>query len=197
MNTLFSFRRLMAIITKEAIQMRRDRITFAMMLVVPLMQLLLFGFAINNDPKGLPAALVTTSQDHYTRAMVSAMENTGYYRFDHVVASAEEADRLMAGAADFAGKVEIHEMVMDGDVMKMREIEGGVEIPAGGEVVLKPGGLHVMFMQLDQQLEEGAKLPATLTFEKAGDVTVTFNVESLEQIREHLGGGMEHGSMDQ
>ncbi|MBO6553702.1 MAG: copper chaperone PCu(A)C [Roseitalea sp.] len=109
----------------------------------------------------------------------------------------EEADRLMAGAADFAGKVEIHEMVMDGDVMKMREIEGGVEIPAGGEVVLKPGGLHVMFMQLDQQLEEGAKLPATLTFEKAGDVTVTFNVESLEQIREHLGGGMEHGSMDQ
>jgi ABC-2 type transport system permease protein len=102
MNTLFSFRRLMAIITKEAIQMRRDRITFAMMLGVPLMQLVLFGFAINNDPKGLPAALVTTSQDHYTRAMVSAMENTGYYRFDHVVASAEEADRLIqSGAVSF------------------------------------------------------------------------------------------------
>lgn len=115
MNTLFSFRRLMAIITKEAIQMRRDRITFAMMLGVPLMQLVLFGFAINNDPKGLPAALVTTSQDHYTRAMVSAMENTGYYRFDHVVASAEEADRLIQSGAvsfvvtvpsDFARRVE-------------------------------------------------------------------------------------------
>jgi hypothetical protein len=90
MNRLFSLRRLLAIITKEAIQMRRDRITFAMMLGVPLMQLVLFGFAINNDPKGLPAALVTTSQDHYTRAMVSAMENTGYYRFDHVVASARK-----------------------------------------------------------------------------------------------------------
>jgi ABC-2 type transport system permease protein len=102
MNRLFSLRRLMAIITKEAIQMRRDRITFAMMLGVPLMQLVLFGFAINNDPKGLPAALVTTSQDHYTRAMVSAMENTGYYRFDHVVASAEEADRLIkSGAVSF------------------------------------------------------------------------------------------------
>ncbi|MCR9123060.1 MAG: copper chaperone PCu(A)C [Phyllobacteriaceae bacterium] len=108
----------------------------------------------------------------------------------------EEADRLVAGTADFAGKVEIHEMVMDGDVMKMREIEGGIEIPAGGEVVLKPGGLHVMFMQLEQQLEEGAELPATLTFEKAGDVTVTFNVESLTQIREHMAGGMDHGSMD-
>ena len=115
MNTLFSFRRLMAIISKEAIQMRRDRITFAMMLGVPLMQLVLFGFAINNDPKGLPAALVTTSQDHYTRAMVSAMENTGYYRFDHVVASAEEADRLIQSGAvsfvvtvpsDFARRVE-------------------------------------------------------------------------------------------
>lgn len=102
MSTLFSFRRLMAIITKEAIQMRRDRITFAMMLGVPLMQLVLFGYAINNDPKGLPAALVTTSQDHYTRAMVSAMENTGYYRFDHVVESAGEAERLMqSGAVSF------------------------------------------------------------------------------------------------
>jgi ABC-2 type transport system permease protein len=95
MNRLFSLRRLLAIIAKEAIQMRRDRITFAMMLGVPLMQLVLFGFAINNDPKGLPAALVTASQDHYTRAMVSAMENTGYYRFDHVVESAQEADRLI------------------------------------------------------------------------------------------------------
>lgn len=108
----------------------------------------------------------------------------------------EEGDRLVAGAADFAGKVEIHEMVMDGDVMKMREIEGGIEIPAGGEVVLKPGGLHVMFMQLDEQLEEGDELAATLTFEKAGDVTVTFDVQSLEQIRAHMGGDMDHGSMD-
>ncbi|MDZ7603856.1 MAG: ABC transporter permease [Hoeflea sp.] len=102
MSAVFSFPRLMAIIIKESIQMRRDRITFAMMLGVPLMQLVLFGFAINNDPKGLPAALVTTSQDQYTRAMVSAMENTGYYRFDHVVASAEAADHLIkSGAVSF------------------------------------------------------------------------------------------------
>ncbi|WP_412049349.1 MULTISPECIES: ABC transporter permease [unclassified Hoeflea] len=102
MNRFFSLRRLMAVIAKETIQMRRDRITFAMMLGVPLLQLVLFGFAINNDPKGLPAALVTTSQDHYSRAMISAMENTGYYRFDHVVASAEEADRLIqSGAVSF------------------------------------------------------------------------------------------------
>ncbi len=97
-----SLRRLLAIIAKEAIQMRRDRLTFAMMLGVPLIQLILFGFAINTDPKQLPAALVTTSQDHYTRAMVSAMELTGYYRFDHVVQTGAEAEALIeAGIVSF------------------------------------------------------------------------------------------------
>ncbi len=96
MNTLFSFARLGALLNKEFIQMRRDRITFAMMLVVPLMQLVLFGFAINSDPKSLPAALVSTSNDRYTRAMVSALQNTGYYRFEHVVGTTGEAELLMA-----------------------------------------------------------------------------------------------------
>ena len=114
MNSFFSPRRLYAIVLKELIQMRRDRVTFVMMLGVPLVQLILFGYAINLDPKGLPAALVTTSQDQYTRAMVSALENTGYYRFDHVVESAESADRLLENGsvsfvvtipADFARRV--------------------------------------------------------------------------------------------
>ncbi|MEQ1951261.1 ABC transporter permease [Mesorhizobium yinganensis] len=96
MNTLFSFARLGALLAKEFIQMRRDRITFAMMLGVPLIQLVLFGYAINSDPKTLPAALVATSQDQYTRAMVSALETTGYYRFVTVAASAAEAEELMA-----------------------------------------------------------------------------------------------------
>ncbi len=76
--------------------MRRDRITFAMMLGVPLIQLVLFGFAINSDPKGLPAALVAPTQDRYTRAIVSALELTGYYRFTRSHASASEAERLIA-----------------------------------------------------------------------------------------------------
>ena len=101
-----------------------------------------------------------------------------------------EADRLIAGAADFAGKVEIHEMKMENDVMKMREIEGGLEIPAGGEVVLKPGGYHVMFMKLGEQLNEGEKRKVTLTFEKAGTIEVDFNVEVVKP------GGMNHGKMN-
>jgi len=107
--------RLGALLMKEFIQMRRDRITFAMMLAVPLVQLLLFGFAINSDPKQLPAALVALSQDRYTRAMVSALETTGYYRFDHVVGSAAEAEALIASGevvfvvtipSDFARRVD-------------------------------------------------------------------------------------------
>ncbi len=115
MNRVFSFGRLFAVITKEVIQMRRDRITFGMMLGVPLMQLVIFGFAINNDPKGLPAAVVATSQDHYSRAMISALEMTGYYRFDHIVASSAEAEALIASGtvafivtipSDFARRVD-------------------------------------------------------------------------------------------
>ena len=115
LGAVFSFARLGALLIKEFIQMRRDRITFAMMLGVPLMQLVLFGFAINNDPKSLPAALVATSSDPYTRAMVSALQTTGYYRFDHVAQSAAQAEFLMARGdvsfvvtipADFARRVE-------------------------------------------------------------------------------------------
>lgn len=115
MNAVFSFARLGALLVKEFIQMRRDRVTFAMMLGVPLMQLVLFGFAINNDPKSLPAALVATSSDPYTRAMVSALQTTGYYRFDHVAHSAAQAEFLIARGdvafvvtipADFGRRVE-------------------------------------------------------------------------------------------
>jgi ABC-2 type transport system permease protein len=115
MSRFLSLRRLFTIIRKEAIQMRRDRITFAMMLGVPLMQLMLFGFAINNDPKGLPAALVTPTQDRFSRAMVSALELTGYYRFTHPDATAAEAEALIAAGdvsfvvtvpSDFGRRVE-------------------------------------------------------------------------------------------
>ncbi len=99
MTSVFSFARLGAMLMKEFVQMRRDRITFAMMLGVPLMQLVLFGYAINNDPKHLPAAIVSLSHDHYSRAIVTALRLTGYYRFDRVPQSMAEADELLATGA--------------------------------------------------------------------------------------------------
>ncbi len=83
-----------------------------------------------------------------------------------------DADTLIGGETPIAGRVEIHEMAMSGDVMKMRELEGGLEIPAGEVVELKPGGFHVMFFELTQSLTEGDMIEVTLEFEKGGKVTV-------------------------
>uniref|UniRef100_A0A9E7ZP89 ABC transporter permease n=1 Tax=Bosea sp. NBC_00436 TaxID=2969620 RepID=A0A9E7ZP89_9HYPH len=115
MIALFSSRRLGAMLAKEFVQMRRDRITFAMMLAVPIVQLLLFGYAINNDPRGLPAAILALGQDQYTRAVVSALEVSNYYRFGERPQSAAEAESLMAKGeisflvtipSDFGARVE-------------------------------------------------------------------------------------------
>lgn len=92
-----------------------------------------------------------------------------------------EADRLIGGAASFAGKVEVHEMKMDGEIMKMRKIAGGLEIPAGGKVTLKAGGLHVMFMKLQEQMKEGENRTITLEFEKAGSIEFELPVQKVER----------------
>lgn len=90
-----------------------------------------------------------------------------------------QADRLVSAASPVAGVTQIHEMKMEGDVMKMGELPSGIEIPAGSTVTLSPGGLHIMFMQLKQPLVEGAKVPLTLTFERAGVIEVQLDVGSI------------------
>ena len=124
----------------------------------------------------------------YARATpVNAPVSGGYMTIKN---TGSEPDRLVGGSADFAGMVQIHEMKMDGDVMKMREIAGGLEIPAGGEVELKPGGYHVMFMKLGEQMKAGEKRKATLQFEKAGTVEVEFDVQDIKAM-----GNMDHSKM--
>lgn len=87
------------------------------------------------------------------------------------------ADRLVAAAAPVAARVELHTMRMEGDVMRMRQIDA-IELPAGGKVELKPGGTHLMFMELKAPLKAGETVPVTLRFEKAGEVTVKMPVQS-------------------
>lgn len=89
------------------------------------------------------------------------------------------ADRLIAASSPAAGKVEIHEMTMEGGVMKMRELSGGLPIEAGKTASLAPGGYHLMLMELKAPLKQGDKVPVTLTFEKAGKVDVTLDVQSI------------------
>ena len=86
-------------------------------------------------------------------------------------AAAGAGDRLVSASSPAAGTVEIHEHANEGGVMKMRRIDG-LAVPAGGSVVLKPGGYHLMLMDLKQPLKQGDKLQLTLTFEKAGILSV-------------------------
>lgn len=88
-----------------------------------------------------------------------------------------EADRLVSASSPVAAETQIHEMAMEGDVMKMRQLPDGLDIPAGETVVLAPGGFHLMFMGLKQPLVEGETVVVTLTFEKAGSVELLLPVQ--------------------
>lgn len=166
-SRFLSLSRFRALLIKEFIQMRRDRITFAMMLAVPLMQLVLFGYAINSDPKYLPAALVTTSQDHYTRAMVSALEMTDYYRFEHVVGSVREAEALMARGdvvfvvtipSDFARKVDRGEraqILIEADATDPSVASGAISTlsTVASRALLRERGITPTEAEANRQLE--------------------------------------------
>lgn len=114
-------------------------------------------------------------------------------------------DRLMAASSEVAGKVQVHEMSMTNGVMKMREVEGGLAVPANGSVTLKPGGYHVMLIGLKKPLIEGQSFPLTLTFAKAGNISVTVPVKAMGAtgggmggmggMHDDKGGGMGHMEM--
>lgn len=89
-------RRIWAMIVKEFVQMRRDRLTFGMMLGVPVMQLLLFGYAINTDPQHLPTVVQLRDHSTFARSFVAALENTRYFRIDGAVASEAQAEQAIA-----------------------------------------------------------------------------------------------------
>jgi ABC-2 type transport system permease protein len=103
MNATFSLSRFVAIAVKEFVQMRRDRLTFAMIVGIPILQLVLFGYAINSDPKMLPTAVVDYDKSEFSRSIVRAIENTRYFSVTHTPAGEADADRLLAtGDVQFA-----------------------------------------------------------------------------------------------
>jgi periplasmic copper chaperone A len=106
-------------------------------------------------------------------------------------------DRLVSGATEISERFEVHAMSMDNGVMQMRSMDQGIEIKPGETIELKPGGYHVMFVGLKQPLEQGQPVKATLVFEKAGKVDVTFSVEGIgaqtgggDHSMPGMGGGM-------
>jgi len=103
MRERFSLQRWLGIIFKEFIQLKRDRLTFGMIIGIPVLQLILFGYAINADPKRLPTAVLSADSSVYSRSLIAALQTSGYFRIEHQVASEDELERLLAlGEVQFA-----------------------------------------------------------------------------------------------
>jgi hypothetical protein len=120
------------------------------------------------------AALAQTSvKDPWVRGTVAGQKATGL--FGQITSSA--GGKLVSASSPLAGVVEVHEMVMDGNVMKMRAVPS-LELPAGKTVELKPGGYHVMLMDLKQELKTGDSVPLTLVIEGAGGKRETVELKA-------------------
>ncbi len=86
------------------------------------------------------------------------------------------ADRLLSASSPRAGRVEIHESRLDGEIMRMRALPDGVNVPADGEMTLAPGGIHLMLLDLPKPLQTGEQISLTLQFENAGEISVQAEV---------------------
>lgn len=124
-----------------------------------------------------------TITDAYARASTPMSKSGAAFMVLHNSGTAE--DRLIAAATDAAARAELHTHIdAGGGVMQMREDEDGFPVPAGGSHALARGGDHVMLMGLTRALEQGDTITLTLTFERAGEVTVEVPVD-LERMPEH------------
>jgi copper(I)-binding protein len=110
----------------------------------------------------------------YVRAMLPGQPVGGGYITIHNGGSSD--DKLISVTSSAAGKVELHEMKMDGDVMKMREVKEGIAIPAGATMTLSPNSMHMMFKQVKTPFKQGSTVPVMLMFDKAGMVDITLPV---------------------
>ena len=122
-----SWRRILAMVVKEFLQLRRDRITLATMIAVPLIQLTLYGYAINTNPKNLPTAVLLQETSDVGRSIVAAMQNTKYFQITHHVDDVGALDRLLASG----------------------EVVFAVEIPVGFERALRRGDRPELLVAAD------------------------------------------------
>lgn len=123
-------------------------------------------------------------ENAYTRSTVPGqMAAGGFMKIENKGA----VDQLISASSPVAGEVQLHEMSMEGNVMKMRQVKE-VVVPAGGAVELKPGGMHLMFMNIKAPLTAGETVPVKLKFAKAGEVEVKMPVNAMGA----QGGAMKH-----
>ena len=102
-----------------------------------------------------------------------------------IVNHGKQDDRLVGGKVYFAGEVQIHQTIVENEVSRMRELEGGLVLPAGSSVKIEPMGIHLMFADLAEPLIEGEPRSVTLYFERAGEIEVEFAIEHPESDAMH------------
>ncbi|MEQ8192892.1 MAG: copper chaperone PCu(A)C [Rhodospirillales bacterium] len=147
----------------------------------------------------LSTAPVSAQHDHGTvqaknpwaRSTAPGMKNGAAYLT--LMNAGKTPDRLIAAATPVAKKVELHTHIKDGDIMRMRHVVGGIAVKPGATVMLKPGGYHAMLMGLKKPLKKGERFPLSLTFEKAGTVTIEVPVAGFGAMKPGEPGGMHHG----
>jgi copper(I)-binding protein len=113
----------------------------------------------------------------WARATVGAARTAAGYLA--IVNSGDHAERLVGASSPTAGRVELHEMATVDNVMRMRPLPSGIDIPPGRTTELKPGGLHLMFLDLKAPFVRGTKVPVVLTFEHTGDIRIELEVRDL------------------
>lgn len=123
-------------------------------------------------------------ENAYTRATVPGQQVAGGFM---KIENKGSADQLISASSPVAGEVQLHEMSMEGQVMKMRQVKD-IAVPAGGAVELKPGGFHLMFINIKSPLAAGETVPVRLKFAKAGEVEVKMPVNAMGAH----GGAMKH-----
>ena len=114
-------------------------------------------------------------ENAYTRATVPGQQVAGGFM---KIENKGAADQLVSASSPVAGEVQLHEMAMDGNVMKMRQVKD-IVVPANGAIELKPGGMHIMFMNIKAPLAAGETVPVKLKFAKAGEVEVKMPVNTM------------------
>jgi len=125
-------------------------------------------------------------QHPWTRATAQGAPNGAGFMV--IVNKAHEADKLIAVSTPVAASAELHTHIQEGEVMRMRPVDG-IDVPAMGQAVLKPGSFHIMLMGLKEPLVKDTKIPMTLTFQKAGKIEITMFVSSAGAIE------MDHDTM--
>jgi ABC-2 type transport system permease protein len=182
-------RRMWAMVVKEFVQMRRDRMTFATMIFVPILQLTLFGYAINTDPKELPTAVLTRDDGPLTRAVLAAMRNTDYFKFSVQVRDPEELDRLIrSGEVQFAVEIpaSFERDVRRGDRPQVLVIADATDPVATGTAVAGLRGLIDTALRRELRGPDAAVVKTTAPFE----ITIQnrYNPEGITQY--NIGPGL-------